>query len=80
MEINPQKLHRKLYCHTLWLESSLILPETQVQEALEKCTQGLLGLCVIVMFAVDLLSRDEGRAEEFFFARQKGALGMGDNY
>lgn len=32
----------------------------QVQEALEKCKQDL-GLCVMVMFVVDLLTRKEGR-------------------
>lgn len=59
--MNPPKLHRKSHCHALQSESSLTLSETKFKkEALEKCKQDV-GVCVMVMFVVDLLIRKEGR-------------------
>lgn len=65
-EMKPPKLHRKLCCQAYSLRELINSARSQVQEALEKCIQSL-GLWVMV-FAINLLRRKEGRKKPFLSA------------
>ena len=66
IEMNSPKAAQEMTLLCLW--ELINVARNQVQEALEKCTQSL-GLCVMVMFAVDLLRKEEGRKTLFLTDR-----------